>query len=93
MQNIFYYYTGVMWIYALMAALWGSAIMANYSKSRLFWFFACLFFNFYFFLFIVIWNFFKSILNKKENRKMVLILVGYVVFVVVPIIMEIFLVE
>ena len=90
MESFFFYYTGVMWLYAIVAAVIGSAIMVKLSKERIFWFFLALILNFYFFVFILIYGIVKKKFEKRDLLKISYIIAGYVVFVIFPLSLELF---
>ncbi len=83
MENIFYYYVVIIWFFIFFAAKIGSSIMSNYSNNRITWFVLFIFFHFFLFLYIGLIDFKK--LTKDEHKKIIYIILGYIIFVIVPI--------
>ncbi len=86
MENIFYYYVVIIWLFVLFSANVGSSIMSTYSSNKLTWFLSFIFFHFFLFVYIAALNFKK--LTKAEHKKMIFIVIGYVVFVIVPLFID-----
>jgi len=86
MESIFYYYVIIIWLFILYAAIIGSSIKSSYANDRIIWFILFIFFHFFLFLYIGLIDFKK--LSKDEHKKIIYIILGYIIFVIVPLFVD-----
>lgn len=86
-------YVAVIVIYTLFVAYSASSIFLRFGNSQRFWFFMLLLFNIYVLAYGIFSQFMgkhKGKLDRLQLRKICLLLAGYIVFLLIPVLAAIF---
>ena len=88
-QNLLYFYVGVIGLYSIMVAYYGSKICLRFGRTRKFWFLLHLLLNPYSLIFVLLAPKYRSQLHNNEKRAIALYLAIFIGLLLVPIIAEI----
>jgi len=92
MENILFYYGGILGCYVILTAYLGSRMLIKIGKSKFFWIILLLFFNFYLFAIVLIIPKYRTKLDFKDRKKIVIFEIVYIILVTLPVVIEAFVV-